>query len=104
MQNADVPDSLKAAGAEKMWGLASATRQNSKLKFDVILKQINEKGFDWTKAEVNQVLHEVESRQGMEQTEIFLFIKSGDTQFAVRMPLCFKSDAWLMFNEIELKM
>ena len=103
MQNADVPDSVKAAGAEKMWSLASATRQSSKFKFDDTLKQINEKGFDWTEAEVVQVLDGIESRNGLEHTEILLFFKSGDTTFAVRMPLCYKSDAWLMFKEMELE-
>jgi len=103
-QNVDVPDSLRAAGAENLWGLASITRQNSKAKFDNVLKQINEKEFDWNKAEVVQVLDEVESRMGLEQTEILLFFKSEDLTFAIRMPLCYKSDAWLMLKEIELKM
>ena len=103
-QNADVPDSVKAAGAENMWAIASTTRQNSKVKFDDTLKQINEKGFDWAEAEVVQVLEGIETRNGLAFTEIFLFFKSGETTFAVRMPLCYKSDAWLMFKEIELKM
>jgi len=41
---------------------------------------------------------------GLEQTEILLFFKSEDLTFAIRMPLCYKSDAWLMLKEIELKM
>jgi hypothetical protein len=104
VENADVPDSVKASGAEKMWSLASATRQNSKSIFDATLKQINEKGFDWTEAEVDQVLDEIESRNGLEHTEIFFSVKSGDKTYTIRMPLCYKSDAWLMFKEIELKM
>jgi len=102
IEKVDIPDSLKAAGAKNIWGVASTTRQNAKAKFDDALKRISEKDFVWSEAEVVQILDEIETRNGLELTEILLFFKSGDITFAIRMPVCYKSDAWLMLKEIIL--
>ena len=102
VEKVDIPDSLKAAGAKNIWGIANTTRQNAKVKFDDALTRINEKNFVWPEAEVVQILDEIETRNGLELTEILLFFKSGEVTFAIRMPVCYKSDAWLMLEEIIL--
>ena len=102
IEKVDIPDSLKAAGAKNVWGEANTTRQNAKVKFDDALTRINEKDFVWPEAEVVQILDEIETRNGLELTEILLFFKSGEVTFAIRMPVCYKSDAWLMLKEIIL--
>ncbi len=102
-KNIDAPEKLKPEIAQRMKAVVAVVRNHAKENFEQIIAAGEEQGVQWDKVELTAVEYELQTRDNIESTDIFLTCRYDTLIFAIKLDNCHKSEDWLMMDKAEIR-
>lgn len=104
IQHANSSDSTKKIVFERMKAVVNLKRSQAKENFQQTFEFAEKEKISLTTSVLNDVKFEIKSRNNIESSDIYLFCRSTNTSFIIKLDNCHKSDAWLMMGKVEIKL
>ncbi|PWH85160.1 hypothetical protein [Brumimicrobium oceani] len=102
LKKIDASDSLKQIFRAQSKGAVLHLSSHSKENFNDILSSADKINFDWGKAQIDEIIEESKVKNGIEQSDITIRIKSGGDSYEMFLRACLKSDTWCVANKVRL--
>jgi hypothetical protein len=92
----------KANALKNFTTTSNSVKKSAKQNFQMILDTLNKKGIDWDKVEIIKILSHKGKFKNLEMAPVGIVCKQGNIVFVILVGDCYKSDAWVITEEIKI--
>ena len=103
LKNSTIPPDQHDLFLKPMEGVVEYLHEDARENFSEILDEAKASGIDWNRAELREVMYQVESKDGMQSTDIILSCHFQGNDFAIRILDCQKSSSWRIMGELKFR-
>ena len=102
MKRVTVSKSEKETATKQMQDIAKNIRNGSKNNFYNIISSGKQKGIVWKEVKLIEVSYSIREKENIQMADVFLICSFKNVSFNIKLDNCFKSQTWLMLDQIYL--